>query len=234
MRRHLYLVRAPAIKRVFQFCSIVAVLCMAAPLASADTVNLSLTGVGLKLPAPGFPSHYISPYAAKITKVNGSAVTPYDLDVICLDLHQTTYVNSNLVYDVTQNSGPADFGANSITTEMYEHMYKVAARLAVGLFSAATDQARSEYAFAIWTVFDGNALDGLSVGNTAAVVALIEGAQTGWVPNFTVYTPPLTAGELTAQRLMTVHVPEPSAIPLLGLNLGGLLGLILVFRRRLA
>jgi hypothetical protein len=212
---------------------LVALLCMTAPMAFADTVNMWISVGSSRLVEHGV---YVSPYVGNITAINGvpqSATLP----VICLDYRRTTYTgqNNGYVYDRTFNSGPEIYGAIPAS----EGMYDLAARLGHRLLYTPnlSNLDRAGYSWAIWRIFDTTAymrpsssslaIDS-NIRNRAEEFLAWAGSQT-WTPNFQVFTP---IDGSNSQRMMTVSVPEGSAAGMLGICLFGLFGLVLTLRRR--
>lgn len=209
-------------------------LCLTTPLVFADTVNMKITK-----PLYNWAGVNVSPYAAEITKVNTVTQTPtLKLNVVCLDIAENTPLNDPLLYDVSPPAVLPNVGAVPSTKAMYDG----AARLAAQLLATPTPQqdSRGKLAFAIWYIFDPGAFTHangyLTVGLKDQIVQLAADAIAGTTSvSYTVYTPiPLNGdGTLKSQRMMgNVSVPEPSAVALLALDMSGLLGMVVVLRRR--
>lgn len=204
-------------------------LCMTAPLALADSVNMTITQ-----PLYDWAGVNISPYSATIT----SPAPTSNLSVVCLDIAENTYLNTGYSYDRTYNGGPSGVGAITPATK---EMYDGAARLAAQLLATPTPlgDVRGKLSFAIWYIFDTAAFTHANSYITAPMKAEIIGMAAAAVADttsvsYTVYTPTVrdTTGLASQRMLGNVTVPEPSAVALLGLNLSGLLGLVVVLRRR--
>ena len=208
---------------------VIALLCLTAPMAFADTVSMNLVNQTLT----PWGGQYVSPYAAQITKIDGDTQTPaIDTRVICLDISVNTYIGTTYVYDRTFNEGPASYATRPEATP---EMYQLAARLGHQLLytPGLTTSARGQLAFAIWQVFDNSAINSLSTANKNAVNALIAQATAqAWTPDFAVLTPQVGTFRYPSQRFMTVNVPEASSAAMLGMCLFGLFGLVVTLRRR--
>lgn len=208
---------------------LVALLCMTAPMAFADTVSMTLLNQNLV----SWGGQYVSPYDARMT-----APQNLDLQVICLDVGLSTYLNRSYVYDRTFDEGPSNFGAIQPATDA---MYQAAARLGHQLLytPGLTTADRGKLSFAIWSIFNSNWSNYLTISNKTTVVGEINALVTQalnqtWMPNFQVFTPLNGQGNYNypSQRMMTVSVPEGSAAGMLGICLFGLFGLVLTLRRR--
>ncbi len=211
---------------------LVALLCMTAPMAFADTVNMSIS-----IGSPSLVQHsvYVSPYVGNITAINDVPQSA-TLAVICLDYRLTTSTGTPYVYNRTFDSGPQNYGAIQPATQV---MYDLAARLGHRLLYTPnlSNLDRAGYSWAIWRVFDTTAymrpsssslaIDS-NIRNRAEEFLAWAGSQT-WTPNFQVFTP---IDRTNSQRMMTVSVPEGSAAGMLGICLFGLFGLVLTLRRR--
>lgn len=211
---------------------LVALLCMTAPMAFADTVNMSIS-----IGSPSLVQHgvYVSPYVGNITAINNVPQSA-TLAVICLDYRLTTSTGTPYVYNRTFDTGPTDYGAVQPATQ---DMYDLAARLGHRLLytPGLSSLDRAGYSWAIWRVFDTTAymrplnpalaIDPSIKNKAEEFLAWAKGET--WTPNFQVFTPIDGSG---SQRMMTVSVPEGSAAAMLGICLFGLFGLVLTLRRR--
>ena len=135
---------------------------------------------------------YVGAYSATI---NGQAA-----QIICDDFAHDTYLNESWTANVTTFSNltssntPMWSGlANSAT------LYADAAWLATQMFVPANQNNATEgyLAFALWSLFNPNALKGLSASQLAQVNAWLAAIPKGLTPsqfaNFFIYTPDLTA-----------------------------------------
>ncbi len=225
-------------------------LCLTAPLAFADQVMMNLATNPLTLTQWG--GKYVNPYSAQITKVGNpivsstpSLVSPINLSVVCLDIAETTGWNS-ITYNLSDSTGgPYNTAWQNPPVATLQQRYDGAARLAAELLamSPLTNPDRGKLSFAIWYIFNKDALVGLTDGNTFGNAATFKAEITQLAVNaiasgtsvrYTVYTPASASGEsLPSQRFISnVTVPEPSAVALLALDMSGLLGLVVVLRRR--
>lgn len=223
-------------------------LCLTASVMLADQVQMKIVGNPLNL--TGWAGENVSPYSAQITKqssgtigdVNTQSLNPFiNLSVVCLDIAENTSLNAEIIYDRTYNTGGTYDPALPPTWTMQQR-YDAAARLAAQLFATPTPTGdlRGELSFAIWYIFNPNAFTLPSVNqaflasHTANIIQKATDAlNSGTSVTYTVYTPPAQGTNLSSQRFLgNVSVPEPPAVALLGLNMSGLLGLVLVLRRR--
>jgi hypothetical protein len=157
----------------------------------------------------------------------------------------------------TTGSTAVKFDHASAATQAFD--YVTAAYLANQIFAAETANnttAQGEYSYALWSIFDSTAMPWLQNNNgdggAAALVAqsYVTDARnfaTGFGGNYSalsstysnesIYTPALAGvQELDAwtftSAAVPVNAPEPSAPALFAVYLSSLVGLILVFRRR--
>jgi hypothetical protein len=217
-------------------------LCVAAALASlavspsafADA-SMTLTGAGSNV----LDGIYMGPYTATINGVS----TP----VICDDFSDESFLPESWTAYTSTFSGLTNV---KFTGAPETQNYEEAAYLALELLAAPPNSLQAgEIQFALWDVFDPNAIPTLTSYNAAdgaAALLYLQGAQTGYssltaaqLAEFTFYTPntndPITCGSgacasTPPQEFITVNTPEPSTMLLLGI---GVCGLFLVKRRKL-
>ena len=214
---------------------LLSILCIATPVAYADPVTIVFTGVN----GSSAGGVYTSPYYGTI---NGQAVS-----MICDSFSQripagntwqaTAYSFSNLSGARFFTGSPADA----------QHNYNAAAWLGEMLLGTLTDFNRNAISFALWDIFTDSAVtltspqpqalaDAAALWKSNAIAAT--NSDVNAYANWTVYTP--TSTQPTGVSLsggdiqeFLVRTPESPALAVLGLNLSGLLGLIVLFRRRL-
>jgi hypothetical protein len=208
------------------FCvvGVLAVLCVATP-AHADSIVF--TGVF----GTSAGSVYTSPYHGTI---DGQAV-----DMICDSfLQRLPGTPWQAAAHPLSNLGTARF----VGLADAQHKYNAAAYLGEMLLGTLTADQRNQVSFALWAPYrPPPASDYNSFILNSGVASYMQSALTatdslpGAYANWTVYTPTQPAGSLRADQIQEflVRTPEPPALATLGLNLSGLLGLIVLFRRRL-
>jgi hypothetical protein len=130
-------------------------------------------------------------------------------------------------------SSYSDPFATTTDTVTDQQAYDAVAWLANGLLASSnvTDAtAQTDYSFAIWDIFDGEAIDP-DGGAASLIAAAFAAAKGGYVgSDTTVYTPsPLGA----SQEFLVVSTPEASLPATLAVELSALAGLIFLMRRRL-
>jgi hypothetical protein len=186
----------------------------------ADPV-VELTGVGTGTVADGV---YVSPYVGTI---NGG--TPGYL--ICDDFNTESYLNkpwSAIETDAANAlSGPVKF-TMSLTGYTAQQNYNAAAWLANGLLSPGilgNPVNQTNYAFAIWDIFDGQSTDpsGGAVSMEEAAFNAVKGGYVG--SNVSVYTP-VNFGDsqefLVVNKMTAPEIDPTSAASGLTLLLGAL------------
>ena len=195
---------------------------LAAAPASFAQYNMDLTGVGNGTVADGV---YVSPYVGTV-QGNGLNYSGY---LICDDFNDESYLNtpwtasmtSAGAVDGTQKFGSVMFGGVTYTAQQ---AYNAAGWLANGLLAnLGNTTTQTNYAFAIWDIFDGQTTnpDG---GSTALELAAFAAASGGYVAsNVSVLTPTNTP---TQEFLMVRPAPEIDATAstaALSLLVGGVL-----------
>ncbi len=173
----------------------------------------------------------VGPYTVTI---NGVSTT-----VICDDYDDESYIGETWTANVTTLSSLG--GTKWVDLGNSTNLYDEAAWLSLNLLSAGPGQA-GDIQFAIWTLFDPNALNGLSAGDQANVLWWINDAQgqtfsSGEFANVLIYTPNITdpircdgnyCANTPPQEFIVVS-PEPSELIL---TLAGLLAVAVAFRRK--
>jgi hypothetical protein len=213
-----------------------------APASFAQNYSMDLTGVGNGTVADGV---YVSPYVATISGPGMS----YSGFVICDDFNSEAYLNTPWIATMssagalngTQKFGQApgstiSFGGSSYTIQQ---AYNAAGWLANGLLAnLSNSNVQTNYAFAIWDLFDGQSTDpdgGAQALETAAFAAASSGTNPYVAGNVSVFTPSAanSTSELrNTQEFLVVHAaPEVDpTVAASGISL--LLGGILVLRGR--
>lgn len=211
-------------------------LCLSAPVAFADTLQYA-GGAGTN--TYGGPG--VGPYKFHL---NGSPATVLG---ICDDFGSTipgsttwpVVVHRITLTDLSQPTPKARyFNTTSDATKAASLvLYKRVAWLSERLLAATTDQARTEIQYAVWDTFLNPGLgDSASLPNATrraavdgwmklSITAVNNGYNGG---GWSVFTP---SGTPNSQEIL-IRTPEPSAVALLALDMSGLLGLVVVLRRR--
>jgi len=206
-----------------------------APLCDAQTYNMELTSAGNGTVADGV---YVSPYVGTITGPGMS----YSGFMICDDFNDESSLYSPWTGTMSSAgalNGSQKFGSAAGSSIMFDggiytiqQAYNAAGWLANGLLSNLNNAAtQTNYAFAIWDLFDGQSTDpsGGAQALEAAALAAASGAHPYVASNVSVFTP---TAQYPTQEFLVVH-PAPeidaaaasSAIMLL-------LGMILVLHGR--
>ena len=157
------------------------------PLASAaiqNQSNMDLTSGGPYV----MNSIYVGPYSGT---ANGQAI-----QIICDDYSDDSYLNESWTANVTNLSN-----VGSSATPMWSGysdastLYADAAWLGTQMFVPANENTATEgyLAYAIWSLFNPNALTGLSTSQLNGVETWLgeipQGLTPGDFPNFAIYTP---------------------------------------------
>jgi hypothetical protein len=141
------------------------------------------------------------PYA-----MNGVDVGPYSATVngqstqiICDDFADNTYLNESWTANVTNFTNVGTSNVPMWTSKTNSStLYADAAWLATQMFVSANQNTNTEgyLAYALWSLFNPNALTGLSSSQLAGVEAWLSKIPAGLTPsefaNFFIYTPDLT------------------------------------------
>jgi hypothetical protein len=194
--------------------------------ALAQTYNMDLTGVGNGTVADGV---YVTPYVGTIT---GNGLN-YSGFVICDDFNHESYLNSPWTATET-GAGALDggerftFNGNAVTAQQ---AYNAAGWLANGLLANYGTSAQTDYAFAIWNIFDNGQLNP-NGGSLALEQAAFTAANNGYVAsNVSVFTP--TSSASTSPQEFLVVNPAPEIDPTLaGGSMTLLFGGALILRSR--
>jgi hypothetical protein len=199
-----------------------------APTALADTASMLLTGAGNNGLLGGVD---VGPYTIEINGVSTS--------VVCDDYDDESYINETWTANVTTLDSLG--GTKWVDLGNSTNLYQDAAWLSLQLLSAGPGQA-GDIQFAIWTLFDPNALNQLSAGDQANVWLWINDAQgqtfwSGEFANILIYTPntsdPIRCDgnycANTPPQEFIVATPEPSGFALM---LTGLLAVAIAIRRK--
>ena len=203
-----------------------------APLGFGQTYNMDLTGVGNGLVVDGV---YVSPYQGTVTG-NGLNFSGY---LICDDFNTESYLNSPWTATMTSAGaldGTEKFGSSVMfggTTYTAQQAYNAAGWLANGLLAnLGNTTLQTNYAFAIWDIFDGQNTDPAGGALNLERQAFTQAAGGYVAGNVSVLTPnPKNASQ---EFLMVNPAPEIDAgtsTAALTLLVGGML--VLSRRRRL-
>lgn len=204
---------------------LIGALLLAAPLASAETVQLTLVSVGPG--SAGGPNSgggvYVYPY---YFSVNGSnTLTP----MICDDYNHEVTVGESWTAKVSR------FSDLSQTAFKDQGKYMQAAWLVDQLGKVPTQAQAVAINFAIWSLFSSNVQP--PAGYAAAIqtwlttaAASIGDVPQGYWDQFVIYTPTNWASNCGMPQEFIAKVPEPGVLAMLMLGLIPLLS----FRRRLA
>ncbi len=223
--------------RQIRYLSIAGLLLLAFASVGFAQYTMDLTGVGDGANADGV---YVSPYYGTITEAGSTVYTGY---MICDDFNTESYLDTPWSAGST-NAGALN-GDQKFTASTYvdpfsttntvtdQQAYDAVAWLANGLLSASNvtnPTAQTNYSFAIWDIFDGEAIDP-SGGAAALIAEAFAAAKGGYVgSDTTVYTAnPLGA----SQEFLVVSTPEAPLPATLAVELSALVGLIFLMRRRL-
>jgi len=240
--------------RKFWYLTAVAFLCCAAmafgqtnmTLQSTVTSNPSLDGV------------YTGAYPFTL-KVNG---TPSNITAVCDDYYDEIYINESWNVNVTQLSSLGTTFNNtvyfpktneppgaSLTAANQAQLYDEVAYLVQEVYNPPAGYTVSQVSYAIWNIFDpgANQTALTNSGDWGKVQALVTAAQLpanygtvntsefeilSWDGNTSTLSCPSGDTCGTPQEFI-VYTPESSSTILFGADMLGLLGLAIVFRRRL-
>jgi hypothetical protein len=209
----------------------VGLLCLA-PYALADsTVPMLLTGAGSNV----MDGVYVGAYTAMVNGVS--------TQVVCDDYADDSYLNESWKASVT------NYSSLSSTKWTSPAGYNEAAWLVLQMFSSSNQTTIGEIQYAIWGIFDSNAITDLTNYNytygQAAQGWINQAAKqtytTGEFSNFLVYTP--VSGTETCnggpcptpgppQEFLSVHVPESAFFPTLAGDMLGFALIAVALRRR--
>jgi len=204
-----------------------------APASFAQNYSMDLTSVGNGTVADGV---YVSPYVGTISGPGMS----YAGFVICDDFNSEAYLNTPWIATMsnagalngTQQFGKAPGSTVSFDGSSYtiQQAYNAAGWLANGLLANLSNtDVQTNYAFAIWDIFDGQSTDpdgGAQALETAAFAAASNSYVAG---NVSVFTP--SALNPTQEFLVVHAAPEVDpTVAASGISL--LLGGVLVLRGR--
>jgi hypothetical protein len=216
-----------------------------APASFAQNYSMDLTSIGTGAVADGV---YVSPYVGTI---NGPGMS-YSGYLICDDFNSEAYLNTPWLASMsnagalngTQKfSGTISFEGSKYTIQQ---AYNAAGWLANGLVAnVGNTTSQTDYAFAIWDIFDGQSTNPTCVGNQstnpncgalgleAAAFAAASSKKNPYVAsNVSVFTP--NAKNPTQEFLVVHAAPEVDptvAASAISLLLGGVL--VLRGRRKL-
>ena len=203
-----------------------------APASFSQTYNMNLTGVGNGTVADGV---YVSPYVGTITGPGAN----YSGYMICDDFNTESYLNSPWTATATNAgalNGTEKFGSSVVfagVTYTAQQAYNAAGWLADGLLgNLSNSNAQTNYAFAIWNIFDGQSIDP-NGGAVNLEAAAFSAAAAGYVAS-DVYAFSPTPKNSSQEFLVVRPAPEidpASAASGLTLLLGGVM--VLRSRRKL-
>jgi hypothetical protein len=211
-------------------------LLVVAPASFGQTYTMDLTGVGNGTVADGV---YVSPYVGTIS---GPGVN-YSGFVICDDFNSEAYLNQPWFATMSNAgdlNGTQKFGQSPGSTVSFggstytiQQAYNAAGWLANGLLAnLGNSNVQTNYAFAIWDIFDGQSTDpdgGAHALESAAFAAASSGTNSYVASDVSVFTP--TAVNPT-QEFLVVHT-APEIDPTLATSgIALLLGGVLVLRGR--
>lgn len=196
--------------------------------ASFAQYNLELTGVGNGTVAGGV---YVSPYQGTV-QGNGVNFSGY---MICDDFNTESYLNSPWTASMTSAgalNGSEKWANLNFGVYTVQQAYDAAGWLANGLLANLNNtNTQTNYAFAIWDIFDGQKTDP-DGGAVALEKAAFAAAAGGYVAsNVSVFTPnPINSSQEFLVVRTAPEIDPTSAASGLTLLLGG--ALVLRARRR--
>jgi hypothetical protein len=217
-----------------------------APASFGQNYSMDLTGVGNGTVADGV---YVSPYVGTISGPGMS----YSGFVICDDFNSEAYLNTPWIATMSNAgalNGAQKFGEAPGSTVSFDgstytiqQAYNAAGWLANGLLAnLGNSTVQTNYAFAIWDIFDGQSTNPTCVGNQAtnptcgalgleaAAFAAASSSTNPYVAgNVSVFTP--SAANPTQEFLVVRPAPEIDPTVAAG-SISLLLGGVLVLRGR--
>jgi hypothetical protein len=220
--------------------SLLAGACLAPLAARANPiVSMELTGVS----GPSLAGVYTDPYYAKIGPTGltqdsqFTAQNSYSVAIYCDDFYDDVHLGQVWQATVTNMS---ELSATSLDTTVMFHGtsaatqaqdYMAAAWLAEQIAGGKLTAGQTELdSYALWSIFDSNALAGLSSTDrgaaqndfNAAMAAVLNDTPSDF-SNVNIYTPgDSTPGSASSQEYLTVGAPEPGTLALLAVGLAGL------------
>jgi hypothetical protein len=225
----------------------VALLCLAPSAFAQSSVDMTLTSAGNNV----LGGVYVGTYTATINGVS--------TQVICDDWADESYVNESWTAAVTNFSNLSSTLNTtkwSLTSSQQIQQYQEAAWLVLQMLNTATacpnkaGNCVGDISYAIWSVFDSSALNNLTKGSADYNNAVYWWQQAvsaynnnqlspSLFSNFLVYSPtgnyscPGGCASTPPQEFLSIKASELPTPILLGVDILGLLGLVIVFRRRL-
>jgi hypothetical protein len=200
----------------------------AAAFVFGQPASMTLTGGGNNV----FNDVYIGPYTALINGVS--------TEVICDDYYNETYLYESWTATETTVGSSVTTAFGPANSQQYDEV----AWLAEQLMNPSTTCAftptncAADIQYALWDVFDPSASTGITGNDQQNIASWLSAAQTqtysvGEFSNVDIYTPtgfnPASPQEFIAVN--PVPSPEPPSVAVLGLDFGGLAGLIFVVSR---
>jgi hypothetical protein len=206
----------------------------------------------------GAPNQTASPISGTSTPV---ICDDFNTTVHTGDIWQATWMSLGdvLRYDQTNNAPDQNVKFDTTATAVQQEQdYVAAAYLANLIFGTVDTTLQGQYTYALWSIFEPSAMSQLTTGSTDYDAAMLDlsnaqgfamGTDAGGKSNIDptsngglwnglyLYTPccGFTSQEFDAFSKVSgaaVPTPEPSAPALFAVYLSSLVGLILVFRRR--
>lgn len=218
--------------------------CLAPLAAQADpVVSMDLTGVA----GPSLAGVYTDPYYAKIGPANLTLASQftsqnsYSAAIYCDDYYDE--VSTGHIWQATvTNMGELSKGSVDASL-MFQNSaqatdYMAAAWLAEQMAWSKLSTTQTELdSYAMWYIFDSNALNGLSSSDHSGAITAYDAALSAVAnddpsafSDVNIYTPmPSTPGHAGSQEYLAVNAPEPST---LSLALFGLAAVGFAARRR--
>ncbi|MFZ0964212.1 MAG: hypothetical protein WB579_19500 [Bryobacteraceae bacterium] len=216
--------------RKYGFLTVVAVLFFASA-SFAQTTTMTITGVGDGANLAGV---YVDPYTATV----GGAT---NVSVICDDWSDNVTIGESWTANVINLP---TVGNSSLGTPLYgnnQGLYNELAWLGTQLLANSTNPATQDViSFAIWELtysdypYSPEAYPALSTSEQALVTneLALANAETNFNGSGWAILTPASGGPGEAQEFL-VYTPESSAVVVLCADMLGLLGLVILFRRRL-